>query len=171
MNAKNVKQKSSKPKLAKIVDDERILTQKWGANVIESGYTVIPSIVLRAQRRLHLDSTQMVVLFHLLDFWWKPGDMPWPSKAKIAKRMGVSEKTVQRAMSAMEEEGLLTRKTRYHSHGGRTSNIYDLKRLVERLKKLAGDLREAEDEATEIVESSLKPSLKTKLKNKNPSHP
>lgn len=143
---------------------EQLLSQKWSSEVIKAGYTVVPSVILRAQRRLHIDSTQLVVLLHLLDFWWQPSDMPWPSKRKIAERMGVHEKTIQRAMVELETEGLLKRKERYHAHGGRSSNRYDLAPLVARLKKIAKEISAAEENATEVKSEALKPSFKTKHK-------
>jgi hypothetical protein len=34
---------------------------KWGAKVLEQGFCMIPSLLLRAQRRLHLNPSQLDV--------------------------------------------------------------------------------------------------------------
>ena len=40
-------------------------SQKWGAKVMDSGFCMLPSLLLRAQRRLHLNPTQLAVLIQM----------------------------------------------------------------------------------------------------------
>ncbi len=156
--------KTITPKPPSAGNTETLLTQKWGSSVIDAGYTVVPSVILRAQRRLHLNANQLAVLLHLLDFWWQPKDMPWPTKKTIAERMGVADKTVQRAIATMEAEGLLKRADRYKAHGGRTSNRYDLEPLVNRLEAIAKEMLAAEQDARQRKDKARRPSLRKALK-------
>ena len=86
--------------------------------------------------------------------------MPWPSKQTIADRLGVSTKTVQRAIVGLEQADLLIRKYRYHKTGGRTSNEYDLSPLVERLKPIAMDMEKAAKDAKVAKKAAERPGLK-----------
>lgn len=40
------------------------MEERWGKNVIKAGYTVVPSIILRAQARLHINAVELAVLPH-----------------------------------------------------------------------------------------------------------
>ncbi|QLL41038.1 helix-turn-helix domain-containing protein [Sulfitobacter pontiacus] len=140
--------------------DDRTLVRKWGKATMDLGYTVIPSALLRGQARLGIGPNELAVLLHLLDHWWRPEDMPWPSKKTIAERLGISTKTVQRAMVTLETANLLQRKERYHKTGGRTSNEYDLSPLVERLKPIVADMERAERESKAAKRAAERPGLK-----------
>lgn len=146
----------------KEAEDTRTLSKKWGREAIDLGYTVIPSALLRGQARLGIGPNELAVLIHLMDHWWKPEDMPWPSKKTIADRLMVSSKTVQRAIVNLEEAGLLKRKDRYHKTGGRTSNEYDLTPLVARLKPIVADMEAAEKDAKAKRKAAERPGLKNR---------
>lgn len=141
-------------------EDARALSQKWGKETMAANYTVIPCALLRGQARLHIGPNELAVLIHLIDHWWRPDTMPWPSKQTLAGRLGVSTKTVQRAIVNLEKEGLLRRKDRYHKTGGRTSNEYDLSPLVERLRPIAVDIGKASQEAKAVKKAAERPGLK-----------
>ena len=147
------------PRLEK-PDDARTLSQKWGKEVMAANYTVIPCALLRGQARLGIGPNALAVLVHLIDHWWRPEAMPWPSKKTIAERLAVSTKTVQRAIVELEKARLLTRKNRYHKTGGRTSNEYDLSPLVDRLKPVALDMAKAAAEAKAVKRAAERPGLK-----------
>lgn len=87
----------------------KVLDQKWGKETMEANYTVLPSALLRGQARLGINATELAVLVHLIDHWWKADEMPWPSKRTLADRLRVGEKTIQRAIAHLEEEGLIKR--------------------------------------------------------------
>ena len=123
------------------------LTEKWGKETMAAGFTVVPSILLRSQKRLGINANGLAVLVHLMEHWWQPGFMPWPSKRKVAERLDVSEKTVQRAAAKLEQLKLITRVGRYIEGRGRTSNGYDLSRLVERLTEIAVEVAQVDAEA------------------------
>jgi len=52
---------------------------------------------------------------------------------------------VHRYIAELEQSGLVERVERYAPHGGRTTNLYDLTGLVERLKKLEPEFRKVEE--------------------------
>lgn len=146
-------------------DSVKALDAKWGGPVLAGGYAVVPSVILKAQARLHIDAMQLAVLIHLIDYWHRPDNMPWPKKATLAERLGVSEKTIQRAMAGLEAEGLIQREKRFRpDNGGRTSNRYDLSPLVERLKGLAEEMEAARVEAEKIKREATRPGLKKRSK-------
>ena len=144
----------------------RILSQKWGPETMAANYAVIPSALLRGQARLGIGPTDLAVLIHLIDYWWQPGQMPWPKKKTLAARLGVGEKTVQRAVVRLEQAGLLRRNSRFNENGGRTSNEYDLQPLVERLQVIAKDIAQAEMEAREVRARATRPGLKSRVRTK-----
>jgi DNA-binding transcriptional regulator YhcF (GntR family) len=142
-------------------EEQKTLDQKWGKGTMSVGYTVLPVALLRGQARLKIGANELAVLVHLIDHWWKPDDMPWPSKRTIAERLGTSPKTVQRAIVKLENEGLLKRKERYSvKTKGRTSNEYDLSPLVERLKPIAADMSKAAEESKARRKMAERPGFK-----------
>lgn len=144
----------------------KVLDQKWGKETMAANYTVLPSALLRGQARLNINATELAVLVHLIDHWWKADEMPWPSKRTLAERLRVGEKTIQRAMAHMEEENLIKRKPRFSKTKARTSNEYDLSPLVQRLKVIANDLVEAAKEAKALKRKAERPGLKQRLPGK-----
>lgn len=148
------------------VENPKILNQKWGKETMAANYAVIPSALLRGQARLGINATELAILIHLIDHWWKPDEMPWPSKKTLAERLRVGEKTIQRAMAHLEEEGLIQRKKRFNRTGARTSNEYDLAPLVARLKPIAKDLVAASDESKAIKKKAQRPGFKNRASKK-----
>ena len=69
--------------------------EKWGAAVMKVGFSIVPSLLLRAQRRLRLTPTQLAVLLQLSDYWWDERRKPFPSKESLADRLGLSPRQVQ----------------------------------------------------------------------------
>ena len=82
--------------------------RKWGSSV-QSGYQLVPNVLFRAQSRLSLDATDVVVLLNLSLHWWGADRLPFPPPAVIANRMGVSRRTVERRLERLEREGFLKR--------------------------------------------------------------
>ena len=108
----------------------RVLS-RWGV-AVEAGYQPLPDVLLFNQVELGLRSEDLNVLLHLTAHWYFPERMPFPRVTTISKRMGVSERTVQRSLSRLRKIGLV----------GGTKNedgraAFDLAPLVERLKPLA----------------------------------
>ena len=100
--------------------------RKWGKAVLELGFCIVPSLLLRAQRRLGLNATQLSVLMHLADFWWALERKPYPSKKTLGDRLGLGPRQVQRYIANLEEAGFVSRIERRAAHRGKLSNEYDL---------------------------------------------
>ena len=119
--------------------------KKWGKAVCELGFSIVPSLIFRAQARLGLNATQLAVLLQLADYWWDQERHPYPSKTTLAERLQLGPRQVQRYIAELETAGFVQRIDRYAAHKGRLSNHYDLSGLVAKLKKLEPEFREAED--------------------------
>lgn len=129
-------------KVVPIAKAQRESEKKWGTLAMKPGFLILPSILLRAQKKLGLDSSQLVLLMHLADFWWQPNALPWPKKKTLAQRMDVTDKQIQRIAKSLEDAGLLHRIKRTRTRG-QTSNAYDLSGLVQKLNAIAPEFIEA----------------------------
>lgn len=113
------------------------LIDKWGEKTLASGWTALPLIILTEQKKLNLNPTGLNVLLHLLSQWWEKEKMPYPSQISIAKKMGVSPRTVQREIAKMKKNGLLkTKRTPFNDPKYLGRNIYDLTPLILLLEDL-----------------------------------
>lgn len=100
--------------------------------VAEAGFQPVPDVLVFHQKELGLRSEDLNVLLQITAHWIVPERMPFPQPLTIAKRMGVSLRTVQRTLTRLRKLGLI----------GKTKNedgrkAYDLKPLVERLEPFA----------------------------------
>lgn len=125
------------PKLpgAEIADPVPItVKEKWlGAVTDGSGFVAIPMSLLRLQTQLKLSATDMVVLANLLAHWWDPARAVFPRSTTIAKRMGVTKRTVQRSTEKMVKAGLIER--RFTDVGEFQRRSFQFTPLAERLAK------------------------------------
>lgn len=133
---------------------------KWGKKVIDLGFCILPSLLLRAQRRLCLSPAQLAVLIQLADFWWDAGRKPFPKKADLAHRLGLSERQVQRYIAELEQAGFVKRIERRAAHRGKISNEYDLKGLVDKLAEIEPDFREAAEGARAARKAAARPGIR-----------
>lgn len=131
--------------------------KKWGKDVMKLGFSVMPSLLFRAQRRLGLSPTQLAVLVQLADFWWDEERKPYPSKETLSQRLGIGPRQIQRHIADLEEAGLVRRIERRAIHKGKLSNAYDLSGLVEKLKKLEPEFREVAEETKALRQEVGKP--------------
>jgi predicted transcriptional regulator len=116
--------------------DKRRAEDKWSAQVLKRGYTLLPSLLLKAQGRLGITPTQMNVLIQLTEHWWEADRNPHPAKDRIADRMGKSSRMVQRYLTQLEKAGIIRREARYTGKDAQTSNAYSLSGLVSKLKAI-----------------------------------
>ena len=138
--------------------------RKWGKRVMGLGFCIVPSLLLRAQRRLCLNPTQLSVLMHLADYWWDVDRKPFPSKKTLGERLGLGPRQVQRYIAELESAGLVKRIERTAAHRGKLSNEYDLSGLVERLKELEPEFRKVEDENKTRRRAVARPGLRRRTK-------
>lgn len=139
---------------------------KWGTAVMDLGFSIIPSLLLRAQRRLGLNPTQLAVLLQLCDYWWDEKRKPFPSKEALSQRLGLSSRQVQRQIAALEAVGLVKRIERIGRHGGKLSNTYDLTGLVKRLQALEPEFKQVEEENRQRREEVAKPGYRRRAARK-----
>ncbi|MBI1301482.1 MAG: helix-turn-helix domain-containing protein [Alphaproteobacteria bacterium] len=144
-------------------DKKKIASEKWGEKVMNVGYCIIPSILLRAQRRLGLSPCHLAIVLQLVDHWWDPARKPYPSKKTLSDRMGIGERQIQRYMAELEGAGLIKRISRYHpSSNGRLSNEYDFSGLVKKIKDLEPEFTQL---ANENKQKQQQISMRGGLKN------
>jgi hypothetical protein len=130
---------------------------KWSPQVMKLGFTPLPNLLLRAQGRLKLSPVMFNVLAQLAEHWWEADKDPYPAKARIAQRMGKSERQVQRYITQLEKGGFVERIQRYSGRKAQTSNAYSLKGLVQKLKALEPEFtkeRELKKQRTKKLEAA-----------------
>jgi DNA-binding transcriptional regulator YhcF (GntR family) len=125
----------------------RRLEEKWSKPVIDTGYTVIPNVLLQAQRRLGLDVLNLNLLLQITKHWWTAGENPYPGRAHLAEVMTVHPRTVQRRLREPEQAGFLRHVERHGVDGRQMTNEYDLGGLVEKLQPFAKEILQAKDQA------------------------
>jgi predicted transcriptional regulator len=108
----------------------------WGKTVRNHGYAGIPSILIQLQQRIGINPMQMNIIVQLLDYFFKPSRKPFPTKRELANRIGVTEKTIQINIRALEKAGLIRREMRRTAAGDWNSNIYHLDGLIEKVQAL-----------------------------------
>ncbi|MBJ5579807.1 helix-turn-helix domain-containing protein, partial [Salmonella enterica subsp. enterica serovar Derby] len=98
----------------------------------------IPTSFLFLQAELSITPLVFNILINLVSRWWETKEHPYPSQESLAKRMGVSKRSIQREVTNLVELGLITKQANKASsakYKGR--NTYDLTGLVERLNEMA----------------------------------
>ncbi|SRR6266446_7193215 len=116
--------------------DESLLQKKWGP-ALNGGFVVAPAALFRFQHELDISDGEVVVLMNLLMSWWNPDELPFPRASTLAKRMGVSQRTVLRHLDRLEEKDLVRRVRDERSDDYRRGlTRYDLSGIVARLKDL-----------------------------------
>lgn len=118
----------------------------WGREVVEHGYAGVPSILIRAQKRLKITPTQMNIVVQMLEYWREPTRKPFPTKREIANRIGITEKTVQNNVRQLEKAKFIRREYRKTAVGDYTSNLYHLDGLVDAVKALEPEFTKAKAE-------------------------
>lgn len=119
--------------------------KKWGKAVMSLGFSILPSLIFRAQHRLGISPTQLAVLLQIADYWWNQGRKPYPGKNALGERLSLSPRQVQRHIAELEKAGFVKRIERRAAHRGKLANEYDLTGLVEKLNKLEPEFREVEE--------------------------
>lgn len=120
------------------MNSEQKLQAKWGSG-LDGGFLVLPVLLLKRQKELGLDSTELVVLLNLLAAWWEVDKLPYTRAITIAKRIGVTARTVQRCLEKLENRGLILRNRSTTGRGAEARMVteYDLGPTVIKLKQLA----------------------------------
>ena len=127
--------------------------QKWSKTLMDAGWTAVPTVIIERQQALGLDAMDVNIILHLASYWWTKDNKPHPSKKTIAVAMGVTPRTVQRRIAAMEASGLIHREERRIAGRGSKTNCYHFDGLIEEARPYAKEKlkergrREQEDKA------------------------
>src|SRR5262245_27206588 len=78
--------------------------RKWGA-AAKGGFQAIPDTLIKYQERLGLTPLDVVVLLNITMHWWRADDLPFPSAALIAKRIGIGRRSVERRLAQLQKKG------------------------------------------------------------------
>lgn len=132
----------------------------FGTKVMDHGYTALPNILMRGQKRLGISTTQFNIVAQLMSYWFDPARAPFPSKRDLALRMGITEQTLRINIKALEERGLVQREQWKTSAGDYGSNRYHLDGLVKALKKLEPDFDEERKERKQSKSLTEKPNAR-----------
>lgn len=112
---------------------------KWGADVTNLGFQIVPDAIFKHQARLGrnadgsdeaVSSPELVVLLNVLMHWWTRDTVPFPAAQLIAERIGVERRSVDRAVEGLVRKQIL-RKDKVKG-----IVVYDPQPLVERLQQL-----------------------------------
>lgn len=114
----------------------------WGKKVKAHGYAAIPTILIRSQHRLGINNTQFCLLMHLLDLYWAPDRLPFPTKQQLADRIGIKQSSIKPNMKALEDAGLIKREQRKTSAGDWGANTYHLDGLIAKIQALEPEFAE-----------------------------
>ena len=136
--------------------------KKWSKPLMAAGWNALPSIIIEKQQALGLDAIDMNIVLHLSQYWWTADKLPYPSVATIAKAIGVTPRTVQKRITALQAVGLLTRIQRRKTPKGSDTNLYSFEGLIKAALPYAkGKLaaRAQRDEAERERVARKKPKL------------
>ena len=110
--------------------------EKWG-DAIDAGFQIVPDVLFKHQKQLGLTAQDVVILLNISLHWWAAQEKPFPRTSVIAARMGVSTRTVERRMAALEAMGLMKRQGSEKLGQGPVIRRIDLSGLARRLQQLA----------------------------------
>ena len=123
------------------MDGVQVSQEKWGKQAIAAGFTVLPNHFLAINQFVpddkKLSPTEMLVILQILLAWWSKDRLPFPSKATIGTRSGLSTRQVQRALTALEHKGYIERVIRFSTNRARTSNQFELAGIVSAVMQAA----------------------------------
>lgn len=102
---------------------------KWSYDIAQLGFTAVPNALLRAYTLLDMTPTQFLVFVNIDSYRWSAEKDPFPSIETLAGRTNLSERTVTRAITALEKKHrLLKRIPRRYS-----SNAYSFEEGIDTL--------------------------------------
>lgn len=137
--------------------------KKWGKTLMRSGWTAFPSVILEKQHALGLTATDINIILYLSTHWWEAERKPYPSKKTIAQALGVTPRTVQKRIAALEEMGFVEREYRKNKLKGNDTNVYHFNGLIKAAEPYAQEKLEeieAAKEAKKARRKRIKPVLK-----------
>ena len=112
----------------------------WG-DALVGGFVAIPNALLHAQQELGLQSLDLLIIINVVSYWYKPESLPFPRPSLLAKRLGVTTRTVERRLQVLQSKGLVRRCDAQVNNRTRVKvREYDLGGLKEKLTPVAHGL-------------------------------
>jgi hypothetical protein len=100
------------------------------------------------------------ILLQLARYWWYSDNPPHPSKASIAKCIGIDPSTVRRHIARMEHDGFIKRTARYNKKfGGQETNTYHFDGLIKASTPHAKEMKEKQRDEDAARRNRKKPQL------------
>lgn len=131
-----------------------------------AGFQPLPDVLLFHQSDLQLRGEDLNVLLNILAHWYHPANMPFLRISTIARRIGVSDRTVQRSIQRLRAQGFLGR-----GDDTRAGERFDVAPLLKKLapyarKRVAAqaankEVREAKEAIRNGVAQRTEPPLTT----------
>lgn len=146
--------------LRKNPGDEKEISEtvrKWGQDLVEAGYTLFPSTLIKYHRDLGLDTVDLAIVLLLASHWWTAEALPFLLKQTIADVVGIDASNVRKRLQRLEQKGLLKRTMRKVNKDRNKSSLYDLTPLVIKARPFA--LKEIESKNAAIAARAAKPSV------------
>lgn len=103
-------------------------TSKWSPEIAERGFTAVPNALLEGYTYLEMTPTEFLIYVNIDSFRWTADSNPFPSIKTLAKRTGLTERSVTRNITSLQKRMLLERWPRDNS-----SNEYYFGVGIERL--------------------------------------
>ena len=136
--------------------------KKWSKTLMESGFTVFPSVILERQKTLGLTPLEVNILLFLCTFWWTKDGRPRPAIGTIAEAVGRSPRHVTRIITGLVDAGLIERHQRSYKETGNLTNEYSFDGLIHEVMPFAKE--KIEDRETKIAEKKAKTAKRGKPK-------
>ncbi|MGR9438406.1 helix-turn-helix domain-containing protein (plasmid) [Rhizobium leguminosarum] len=140
----------------------KVNEKKWTKPVMSAGWSAFPNIIIERQRALGLEPLDINIILHLTQYWWTADNLPHPSVATIATAIGVTPRTIQKRIAALEKAGLMKREERRNTPRGSITNLYSFDGLIQAVTPFAKEKVEeskAKAEATKQRLARKKPKL------------
>lgn len=122
-------QSGARPQGQRGAEDGSALYQVWGITN-RRDFQQIPNALLRNQFRLNLSPLDMLIVLNISLHWWTAENRPYPTIERIARRIGVSRRSVERSIASMERRRLLVRMPYEVNGDGKKIRRFDLSNLV-----------------------------------------
>lgn len=142
---------------------------RWSPAIASSGYTGVPTLLLAHYADAGLSAVQAMFLVHLLSFYRKPKDQPYPRYQLVADMMGFTKTYVAGMARKLERSGWIRRNPRPKSRDRNQSNKFDLQPLVNRLDEIAA--AKNEKKALKALLDKYKSQMATAADSQGPRTP
>ena len=149
--------------LSVVTDDlrpvESRVADRYG-KAADAGWSPLPDVLLFNQHKLKIAGDDLVVLLNMMAHYYTKNEMPFTRVTTIAKRMGVSQRTVERSIARLRKQGLILKAK--HKENGQI--VHDLAPPIQRLQPFAEERiadRKARQEYNRSVAQRIEPSVST----------